>query len=259
MRLLPMLLLALCGLLVVRLYSIVETGGVLVSHAVAVTEKPAEEKPKDEPKTEKKTEEKESAGDEAKKKEGAKEPTSTTPPTIIPPRSVDDVPLAATSQVEKDLLQSLSKRRDELEEAEKSLALKESILKATEMRIEGKITELRDLKTQVEEKLGEYQKKDEQQILSLVKIYENMKPKDAARIFDEIDKTVLLQVISRMDDRKVAPVLANMSSARAQEITVEIAKQKKLPTPSETDENGDAKPPAALAPPATPKAPKAGN
>ena len=59
-----------------------------------------------------------------------------------------------------------------------------------------------------------------------MKIYENMKPKDAARIFEELDMAVLLDVIERMKERKTAPILAQMNPKRAKAITLELAKRR---------------------------------
>jgi len=137
------------------------------------------------------------------------------------------------SRTEIEILQSLSQRREELEQYEKSLKLRETILKATEERIESKIAELSALKQDVDALLAKYNEKEEAKIRSLVKIYENMKPKDAARIFEEIDMDVLLEVVDRMSERKIAPVLAKMQAKRAKEITTELAKRKKLPEETE--------------------------
>lgn len=55
-------------------------------------------------------------------------------------------------------------------------------------------------------------------------MYENMKPKEAARIFDKLDMTVLLGVVQQMKTRKMAPILAKMNSSVAQRLTVELAR-----------------------------------
>ena len=74
-----------------------------------------------------------------------------------------------------------------------------------------------------------YDEKEQEKIRSLVKIYENMKPKDAARIFEEIDMDVLLDVVDKMKEKKIAPILAKMNATRAKEITTELAERRKLP------------------------------
>ena len=64
-----------------------------------------------------------------------------------------------------------------------------------------------------------------------MKIYENMKPKDAARIFEALDMDTLLLVAERMNERKLAPVMAQLNSERAKEITVELTRAGQLPLP----------------------------
>lgn len=246
MRLLPMLLATMGLTMVAKMYDVtVEGKQVARSWLIADSQAVTEEAPAAPPAAEVDAA---AAKEKPKDKKDDESPVSTTAPETTAPRTVYDEPLATQdSQIEKDLLQSLSKRRQELEEAEKALALKESILQATEMRIDSKIAELRELKKTVEISLGENKKKDEQQILSLVKIYENMKPKEAARIFEEIDMAVLLQVVGHMDEKKIAPILANMNPTRAKEVTVEIAKKEKLPEPEAlTDVETPGGPPAAL-------------
>jgi flagellar motility protein MotE (MotC chaperone) len=125
------------------------------------------------------------------------------------------------------------------------MELRETILAATEQRIDGKINELRDLKTKVEELLKLYESKEQQKIRSLVKIYENMKPKDAARIFEELDMDVLLEVVNKMNERRISPILADMDPKRAQEVTKELFEQRKLPSPDDLEEAPEGEAPAA--------------
>ena len=57
----------------------------------------------------------------------------------------------------------------------------------------------------------------------LVKLYETMKPRDAATIFNELDMPVLLQVLDRMKEGKAALILSAMHPDRAREITDGLA------------------------------------
>jgi flagellar motility protein MotE (MotC chaperone) len=57
-----------------------------------------------------------------------------------------------------------------------------------------------------------------------------MKPKDAARIFDTLDIDILVAVVSKMSERKIAPILGLMDPERAKTLTIMLAQQKKLPT-----------------------------
>ena len=62
-----------------------------------------------------------------------------------------------------------------------------------------------------------------------MKIYENMKPKDAARIFEQLEIDVLLLIAERMREARIAPILAKMSPAKAKAITVELATRRPIP------------------------------
>ncbi len=133
------------------------------------------------------------------------------------------------SQAEIEVLQSLAKRRDALDARARDLELRENVLKATEKRIDGKIVELKALEEKIQQYLQQHDEQGEQQLKSLVKVYENMKPKDAARIFEQLDLDILLDVAERMREAKMAPILANMDPGKAKQITVELATRRVLP------------------------------
>ncbi|NBO18717.1 MAG: hypothetical protein EBV03_05700 [Proteobacteria bacterium] len=125
-------------------------------------------------------------------------------------------------------MQNLAQRRDELDRWERNIQIKESMLAATEKRIDQKITQIESMKKEVANLLSQYNEKEDTKIRSLVKIYENMKPKDAARIFDEVEMPILLLIIDKMSEKKVAPILSYMDSKKAKSITVQVAEQRRL-------------------------------
>ncbi len=84
------------------------------------------------------------------------------------------------------------------------------------------------MRTDLEKLLDLQKTKDAAQIASLVKIYENMKPADAAAIFNSLDLAVLVDVSSRMKEAKVSPVLAAMDPVRARLLTVKLAEHRKV-------------------------------
>lgn len=129
---------------------------------------------------------------------------------------------------EMELLKELSKRRETLDKEKADLNVREQVLKATENKIDKKVSELKTLQTQLEELMKQYEQKENSKILSLVKIYESMKPKDAAKIFNELEMPVLLKVVSNMKEIKVAPVIASMDPVKARELSIELSKQKPI-------------------------------
>jgi len=153
----------------------------------------------------------------------------------IPESQYTDLPTDVFEMTDEEieLLQSLAKRREELEQRARDIDEREVLLKAAEQRIDQKITELEQLQATIEDLLVQHDEQDEAQMQSLVKIYESMKPKDAARIFEELDMEVLLEVVERMKERKTAPILAQMNPERAKEVTLELAQRRELPIPRE--------------------------
>ncbi len=135
----------------------------------------------------------------------------------------------AFSTAELKVLQSLSKRRDTLDKREKKIRQHEALLKAAEGEVDRKVAELNKIKSELEDLLNKQQVIQDERLDSLVKIYENMKPKLAARIFDTLEMEVLLSVISRMKERKSSPILANMNPEKARQVTIQLAEQRKLP------------------------------
>lgn len=133
------------------------------------------------------------------------------------------------SSVRGELFEDLTERRKDIESKERELAMREALLQAAEREIEQKFVELEGLRGEIEALLQEQSEEEEARIQSLVKIYEGMKAKDAARIFNTLETDVLLSVIGRMSERKSAPIIASMNPDRARSITILLAEQKKLP------------------------------
>jgi flagellar motility protein MotE (MotC chaperone) len=131
---------------------------------------------------------------------------------------------------EIELLQELSKRRKELDAREDTIIQREGLLNAAETRIEKKIAELKGVKDDIELLIKKYDEQEEEQLDDLVAIYEKMKPKDASRIFNDLDIEILLQIFDKMKASKTALILAKMKADRAKEITSRIAARREMPS-----------------------------
>ena len=133
---------------------------------------------------------------------------------------------------EIEVLTELAKRRDDLAARERELGLREGLLQAAERRLDDKIVELRGIRAEIEQLVQLHNEREEAELQSLVKIYETMKPKDAARILGELELDVLLTIMERMKERSTAPVLAAMDPSRAREVTAELAQRRDLREPN---------------------------
>jgi len=137
------------------------------------------------------------------------------------------------SQQELEGLLQLQKRRAEIERRERELDHKTRLLQAAEQRVDEKIAELNNLKITIEGLLDQRDEEQAEKVASLVKIFETMKPKDAANIFNDLAMPVLLDVVDKMNERKLAPILGEMDPVRARNITEELMQRRELPVPRE--------------------------
>jgi flagellar motility protein MotE (MotC chaperone) len=193
-----------------------------VTGSVGATKEP--EKPKDK-------DAKQPAGKEQPaSKEPAKEPAkadapqtkpAAKPATAPPDKSVDVAARPApVSTAERAVLERLLERRQELEAKARELELRENLLKAAEKNLEVKLAALKAKET------GPGARKDEAEAArfkGLVTMYETMKPKDAAKIFDRLDIKVLSEVAGQINPRRMSEIMAQMSAEAAERLTMEFA------------------------------------
>lgn len=146
-------------------------------------------------------------------------------------QSKDKKPYGETlySEAELTVLNSLSDRRKEIEKREVEVARKEAMLKAAETEVDKKISDLIGIRKELVDLLDKQQTVQEDRVKSLVKIYEGMKPAQAAKIFDTLDMEILLAVIGHMKEKKSSSILEYMSPDKARTITMKLAAEYKLP------------------------------
>lgn len=137
------------------------------------------------------------------------------------------------SQAEVRVLQSLSGRRAEIEQMEQELDTREKLLAAAEGKIDNRVAELEAMRKEIEIMLNLSDEKKHEQILKLVGIYEKMKPKDSARIFEELDEDLAVRVAAGMKAQAVAAMLASMTPEQARRLTTLLASQTPMISPKE--------------------------
>lgn len=148
------------------------------------------------------------------------------PPPAISPATPIACAAPPVSDDERKLLLDLRHRSAELDARAAGLTAREGVLAAAEKRIGGRVTELTSLQKRLESLNTARKAREDANWHGLVKLYETMKPRDAAAIFNDLDKNVLLQVLDRMKERKAAPVLAAMQPERARQVTAELAQMR---------------------------------
>ena len=132
-------------------------------------------------------------------------------------------PNRPVSSAERAILERLGERRQELDARARELEIRENLLKSAEKQLTSRVNELKEMEQQAN---GSAQKKDEataQRLKSLVVMYENMRAKDAAKIFDRLDMRILVDVVSQINPRRMSDILAQMQPETAERLTVELS------------------------------------
>jgi len=127
------------------------------------------------------------------------------------------------SDSERAVLLELRQRRLQLDAREATIAARESMLAAAEIKLSSRVQELRDLQKKLEGLDASHREQQDAAWKGLVKVYETMKPRDAATIFNDLGMQVLLSVVDRMKETKAAAILAAMAPDKARDLTTQLA------------------------------------
>jgi flagellar motility protein MotE (MotC chaperone) len=126
-----------------------------------------------------------------------------------------------------DLLAVASKEIEErqvaLDQREQDLAAREEALRGLARRLQAELAELQALRQERDAEQARVAREDEERILRLARLYETMKPKRAASIFDQSPVDEVASIARRMRDGKAALVIQQMAPERASAVTARLS------------------------------------
>ena len=164
----------------------------------------------------------------AKPKEAPKpEAPAAKPPDTAPPAGTVVIPdqPKVISESERAILERLQSRRQELDARAREIDIRENLLKAAETRIADRVKELKETEARIVTKTHEKNEAESARFKGLVTTYEAMKPKDAAKVFDRLEMSVLYEIASQIAPRKMSGILGQMTPEAAERLTVELARR----------------------------------
>ncbi len=124
---------------------------------------------------------------------------------------------------ERAILERLQQRREELDTRARELDMRESSIQSAEKRMDSQLTEVKDTEARIKVETQQKSEAENARLKGLITMYENMKPRDAAKIFNGLEDGVLVEVASKINPRTMAEILALMQPDVAQRLTVELA------------------------------------
>jgi len=231
-RVIPVVLIAVMGLAVLKVADLIINGGYVYDYQPDTNKRawaqetfnfpggktePAditgsvEEKPKEE-------------GHKEVAKEGEKPAPA---PVVAKPDGVVIYPEQGqgVSPSERAILERLQSRRQEIEARAREIEIRESLLKAAEKRIESRVEELKGVESRISVATEQKSEADAARFKGIITMYEAMKPKDAAKVFDRLEMPVLIEIASQIAPRKMSDILGLMQTDAAERLTVEMARR----------------------------------
>ncbi|MGL4324097.1 MAG: MotE family protein [Beijerinckiaceae bacterium] len=127
------------------------------------------------------------------------------------------------SPSERALLERLTDRREQIDNRSREVDTREALLKAAEKKLDSRVNDLKSMEDRLQATLDNREQSQATVLKNLVTMYETMKPKEAARVFDRLDMKVLIPVVQKMNPRKMAEILAAMQPEAAEKLTIALA------------------------------------
>jgi len=162
------------------------------------------------------------------KQESPSNASKAKPKDLPPAPAGTQIPVDGARQLspaERAVLERLAERRQELDARAKELEMRESLVLAAEKRLEGRLAQLKQLESQLNEASRAKDENEVARLKNVVTMYEAMRPKDAARVFDRLDMRVLAEVAVKINPRRMSDILAQMAPEAAERLTIELSRR----------------------------------
>jgi flagellar motility protein MotE (MotC chaperone) len=228
-RVIPVVLVAIAGLAVLKVAGLVIDGGYVFDYQPQTTKRSWAEETFNFPSG--RTDPADITGsvhDKPKEEKKEDAPPVAAAPEVTKPDGVVVHPEEATQPVspsERAILERLQARRQELEARAREIDIRESLLKAAEKRIETKVEELKGVESRISTATTQKNDADAARFKGIVTMYEAMKPKDAAKVFDRLEMSVLFEIASQIAPRKMSDIMGLMAPEAAERLTIEMARR----------------------------------
>ncbi len=126
----------------------------------------------------------------------------------------------------EEMESGLQTKEKDIEKQEQLIKEREERLQVEEMRFKDKIEELQRVQDEIA-KIQSLNKAQADEILSkIVKTYESMAPKKAAGVISVMNDHLAVEVLLKMKEKKIAPILDVMDANRAMTLTSLLAQRR---------------------------------
>lgn len=142
-------------------------------------------------------------------------------------------PCEPVSQSVQNVLNSLDQRERSITRREASVQAREADLRILEQQLTTRMEELSAIRTEVKSQLETLQTSQDTRVDEMVRMFNAMRPADAAPILAQTDTPLAVQVLIRMNAGKAGKVLGEMDAPVAARLSEAIARAPKVSQPKE--------------------------
>jgi flagellar motility protein MotE (MotC chaperone) len=141
-----------------------------------------------------------------------------TPATASPvlPEDGKNIPVEAKKVDDADYLFKLAERKKQLDSREEELNKLAAQIEKQKLEVSEKLAKLEETRSKISTALEEKIKVDAVKVDTLVQMYSNMKPVQAAKVFETLDEDLVIEILGRMKKKNAADILNLIKPEKAQ-------------------------------------------
>lgn len=140
------------------------------------------------------------------------------PAVVAPVVNADSKTLSVEGKKLEDAeyMFKLAERKKQLDQRENDLNKLAEQIEKQKVEITEKLTKLEATRLQISKALEEKIRADDGKVETLVQMYTNMKPAQAAKIFESLDEDLVIEILGRMKKKSAADILNLIKAEKAQ-------------------------------------------
>lgn len=147
---------------------------------------------------------------------------------VTEPATAKSVPSIEAGNTENicltsSIAEALMEEKETLKEKQLAMVERESVLSALEDTLDQKIENLEETKKSIEEQLAKIDTIANNDIAHLIAMYETMKPKKAAEIFNNMAPSFAAGFLIDMNSTRAGLIMSEMETKKSYEVSLVIA------------------------------------
>lgn len=138
--------------------------------------------------------------------------------SVAPVGGIDQktVPIEAKKADDADYLFKLAERKKQLDQREEELNKLAAQIEKQKAEVAANLTRLEEVRGKISAALEEKIRTDDTKVETLVQMYSNMKPQQAAKVFETLDEDLVIEILGRMKKKNAAEILNLVKPEKAQ-------------------------------------------